>query len=468
MIREWDRPLNALQTLLFALAAIVSFHLAYLGRHCEFLMILFLYCLFHLANVASARRAFYTGLGVGLAAYVPHLLFFWTIFDRGAIALWLILPAWLGLFLLLGRVCLSQWGLLGWALAAPFFWTGLEYFRSELYYLRFSWLNPGYAFSNSPALFYLSGLGVYGIGFLLMIMAVILALARRVGWRFRLAAGAGGAAVVCLALAAGARQPYSQNSLRVTGVQFEMPYVAQVISGLNEAVKEFPETDLLVLGEYTFAGPIPRFINDWCRKHRKYLAVGAEDPIIGGQYYNTVFVINPSGEVAFQQVKCVPVQFMNDGLAAAKQTVWDSPWGRLGFGLCYDASYTRVMDELVRQGAQALIIPTMDAADWGLREHEMHARIAPVRAAEYDLPIFRLCSSGISQAVDPVGRVVATAPYPGPGAIMSALMQLPLGGRIPMDRRLAWVSVGATILGAGLMLIEHSRRRLVESIMQSK
>ena len=53
-------------------------------------------------------------------------------------------------------------------LLAPFLWTGLEYFRSELYYLRFSWLNPGYAFSWSNGLPRVTWLGVYGIGFALM------------------------------------------------------------------------------------------------------------------------------------------------------------------------------------------------------------------------------------------------------------------------------------------------------------
>ena len=44
------------------------------------------------------------------------------------------------------------------ALLIPMLWTGLEYFRSGLYYLRFSWFNAGYAFSGqfqlapSPAL----------------------------------------------------------------------------------------------------------------------------------------------------------------------------------------------------------------------------------------------------------------------------------------------------------------------------
>ena len=46
----------------------------------------------------------------------------------------------------------------------------------------------------------------------------------------------------------------------------------------------------------------------------------------------------------------------------------------------------------------------MDVADWGRHQHELHARVAPVRAAEYGIPIFRLASSGISQGVNRPGR----------------------------------------------------------------
>ena len=58
----------------------------------------------------------------------------------------------------------NVWGVL----LIPFLWTGLEYFRSELYYLRFSWFNVGYAFSSSPNSVPLNQLGMYGIAFLLM------------------------------------------------------------------------------------------------------------------------------------------------------------------------------------------------------------------------------------------------------------------------------------------------------------
>jgi predicted amidohydrolase len=110
--------------------------------------------------------------------------------------------------------------------------------------------------------------------------------------------------------------------------------------------------------------------------------------------YNTAFVIGTNGELVFRQGKSVPIQFFKDGLPAPDQKLWESPWGPLGLCVCYDLSYTRVTDKLARLGAKAIIVPTMDVADWGLRQHELHARVAPVRAAEYGIPIFRLASSG--------------------------------------------------------------------------
>lgn len=449
-----NKNLSAWSTLWFALAAILSFHLAYTIENCQILLVVFFYCLFRLASVQTSRRAFYIGLGIGLAIYAPQLNFFWKIFQTGAIPLWLILSFWLGLFLLLGRACLARFGLVGWACAAPFVWTGLEYFRSELYYLRFSWLNAGYAFSDSSSLHYLACYGVYGVGFGLMTIAVIMGVVRTLGWSGRILAGVVAGLLLLYPALAPAPQNSPQQSFRVTGVQLEFPSLVEAESALDRAIDKSPQTDLLVLSEYTFNGPVPKLIKKWCRKHQKYLVAGGEDPISPSQYYNTVFVVSPEGEIVFRQAKCVPIQFFKDGLPAPKQGLWNSPWGKLGFGICYDASYTRVTDELIRQGAQGLIFPTMDVADWGIRQHQLHARIAPMRAAEYAVPVFRLCSSGISQFVGPSGQVLESAPFPGQGAMMSAQMQLPTRGRMPPDRWLAPLSVGITVaLSAWLAIV---------------
>src|SRR5581483_6955773 len=233
----------------------------------------------------------------------------------------------------------------------------------------------------------------------------------------------------------------------VAGIQFEFALPAEIRLALDDAVKKYPQTDLFVLSEYSFMGPPPPLITKWCQFHHKYVVAGGEDPQPDGNYYNVAYVIGPDGSVVFHQAKCVPVQLMRDGLAAQNQRVWNSPWGKIGLCICYDASYARVTDALVREGAQALIVPTMDVTDWGRRQHQLHGRVGPMRAAEYGVPMFRLCSSGISQLIAKSGVVTATAPYPGQGALISGDLNLiDSKGRIPPDRYLGPPSAAFTAL----------------------
>lgn len=195
--------------------------------------------------------------------------------------------------------------------------------------------------------------------------------------------------------------------------------------------------------------------------NQKFLIVGGKDSSPGTNYYNTAYVISTNGEVVFKQAKSVPIQFFKDGLPAPEQKVWDSPWGKIGICICYDLSYTRVTDELVRQGAQMLIVPTMDVAEWGRHQHELHARVAPVRAAEYGIPIFRVASSGISQGVSARGRVQSSAPFPGEGEILffGARLTPDQKGSLPLDRYLAPLCVGVTGIFMGWLAYGWLRGR---------
>lgn len=445
--------------LLLAIVAVASFHLAYEVPAFSILIIVFVFCLFRLTHLEIARQAFYFGLGIGLLIYGPQLVFLWNIFGAGAIQLWLVLAFWIALFLVLGRACLVRFGPIALACLAPFLWTGLEYFRSELYYLRFPWLNIGYAFSNAEELPEIAAFGVYGIGFVMMASASLFYLMPAMSKKVR---------IVCIALLGCAllypplqqlRRPATVKTFRVSGVQLEFPSDAEVKSALNDLIAKSPQADLLVLSEYTFTCAIPDTIRAWCREHQKFLAVGGEDPISGSQYYNTVFVIGPTGEVVFKQAKSVPIQFFKDGTPARNQSVWDSPWGLLGFAICYDDGFTRVMDNLVRKGAQALIIPTMDTIDWGARQHELHGRVARMRAAEYRLPVFRVCSSGPSKLISATGQVQASAPIPGSGAIIEGTMDLPARGRVPFDRWIARLSVATTTAICTMLVLTFVRSR---------
>jgi apolipoprotein N-acyltransferase len=428
----------------WTLTGSLAFQAAYALPQPAFLVVVYLFSLIQLSRAETWRGAFYSGLAVGLLAGAPRLAFFWTIFSGGALALWLVYAFWIGLFAALTRATLRRLGpTWGW-LVVPFLWVGLEYFRSELYYLKFAWLSPAYAFSEMPWQVPLSVTGVYGLGFVLATVAVVANLPRTRALRV-IALVFGTAAIWGWALTCGARKESSGGGqVHVAGVQMEFPTEKEVQLRLTQLLRRHPKTELFVLSEYTFAEPVPVKVRDWCRKNERYLIVGGKAPAPEGQFYNTAFVIGPNGEDVFRQVKGVPIQFFKDGLPAPYQRVWQSPWGRIGICICYDLSYKRIVDPLIQQGAEAIIVPTMDVVDWGLEQHKLHARVAPLRAAEYRVPIFRVASSGISQFVDSRGSVLASAPCPGDGAEMTGLLKMGIAGRFPADHWLAPACVALT------------------------
>jgi len=443
--------------LLWIIIAAAAFYAAYASANASFLIVLYLFALLQLARAERWRPAFYAGLAVGLLIAALRLTFLWQLFSGGALSLWVVYSFWLGLFVALARLCLGRFGpRWGWVLV-PFVWTGLEYFRSELYYLRFSWLNAGYAFAGAPWQGALRLAGTYGAGFLL----ISLASAAGFLWQKSRIRSAAllllGTAAFCLGgfLGRTGLGGPPAATVRVAGVQMEFPRENEVRLRLKDLLHAHPEAELDVLSEYTLDGPVPAALKSWCRDHQRYLVVGGKDPAPGGNFYDTAYVVGPSGDVVFRQVKAVPIQFIKDGLPAPEQKLWNSPWGKIGICVCYDLSYTRVTDRLVRLGAQALIVPTMDMAEWGRAQHELHARVAPVRASEYGLSIFRVASSGISQLVDRAGQVRATAPCPGDGAMLAGTLEMRAAGRAPPDR---WLAPFATGLTAALIVWFSLRR----------
>jgi apolipoprotein N-acyltransferase len=201
-----------------------------------------------------------------------------------------------------------------------------------------------------------------------------------------------------------------------------------------------------MLSEYTFTGPVPASVRQWCRKNKRYLVAGGTKPIAGPKYYNMAYIIGPTGNVEFEQAKSRPIQFFKDGQPAQVRRVWHSPWGPIGILICFDLSYTQVTDDFVRQGARLLLAPTMDVRNWGVQEHNLNGRAAPLRAAEYGIPIFRLASSGISQIVDSRGAITASAPFPGQGEIIHGSIPMDAAPHLPFDRLLAPFFAVATLL----------------------
>jgi apolipoprotein N-acyltransferase len=448
------KTLSWKKSLLWLALAVICFQIAYsfIKIPATSLFIFgYVYFLIQLTNQPTVRRAFYFGLAVGFANAAGQAFFFWNIFSAAAIVLWLVFGFWIGLFTAISCGCIRRWGGSKAVWLIPFIWTGTEYFRSELYYLRFSWLNIGYVCGT------LWPLGMYGAGFAVVCMVLLYFRAdyiKRVGIHLVIIFSIFVFIMVWGAprMAPPALLPGNVGLLKVVGIQLEFPPENVVTEVLNQASKKNPDAPLFVLSEYTLDGPVPGSLRNWCREHSKYLVVGGKDIVTNSVYYDTAFVVDTNGEIVFKQAKCVPIQRFKDGLPAKKQEIWNSPWGKIGFCICCDLSYTRVTDELVKQGAQLLIVPSMDVEDWGRQEHILHSRVAPVRASEYRIPIFRVASSGISQAVLSEGKVVASTGMPARGEIFSAVLPLPAQGMLPFDRFFAPLCVIVTAVVLAILL----------------
>jgi len=430
---------------LYSGGAVGAFHLAFHWDALALLMIFYFMAMAMLTGLPSSRKAFYFGLAIGFCVFAPSLLFLWTIFKIAAIPLWLVLSFWHGLFLSVIHKTRERFGWKTALCLLPLVWMGTEFFRSELYYLRFSWLSAGFAFSDSELYSPLRFLGVYGLGLVMAGLGCwLLASGRR-----RVLVGSGVVATMAFLLLVKPwlveRRPADPGRLlQVAGVQLEFPMETAVLQGLNLTRKKAPDAELLVLSEYTFLGKIPESVRDWCQREKVHLIAGGKEYVEGKGFYNMAYVVGPEGEIVFKQAKSVPIQFFDDGLPAPEQKLWDSPWGKLGIAICYDLSYRQVMDRFVEQGAEDLIIPTMDVEEWGREEHELHARVAPMRTMEYGIPILRLASSGISQLVIPTGVVTASAPFPGSLKVIQGEMELKGAGVIPWDWFLAPVATSVT------------------------
>ena len=458
------KPLDWKKSLLWMALAVACFHAPYtsLKYPAAGLMIFgYAFALVRLSDQSTVRRAFYFGLATGFFCYAPQLLFFWRIFNAAAVVLWLVLAFWIGLFAAIVCGSIRRWGKVKAVWLIPFVWTGVEYFRSELYYLRFSWLNVGYALPDFAS--FQNAFGMYGLGFLVFAVAVLFArqFILKLSLIELLALLAIAAFLLALLLPAVAEtKSRRQPPLSIVGVQMEFPPENVIPKMLDKALARNTNAPIFVLSEYTLDGPVPDALKNWCREHERFLVVGGKELLGTTNFYDTAFVVGTNGDIVFKQAKAVPIQFFRDGLPAPEQKVWDSPWGRIGLCVCYDLSHTRVTDELVRQGAQLLIVPTMDVEFWGRHQHELHSRVAPVRAAEYGIPIFRVDSSGISQAVTGGGRVVAQTSIPGNGEIFSAQLHLPARGSVPLDRYLAPFCVGITaIVTAALLFLTWREAR---------
>lgn len=458
-----------------------------------------------------------SGLLLGLAWFTP--MFTWAGTYAGGPA-WLAMsvvsalyPAALGALLALLQRAGNIRPLLG---AAA--WVLMEWARSVTPFGGFPWARLGFSQADSPMLGAVSLVGVPGLGLLIALIGGLLAVAlqrflapggRQVG---RAAAALVGA-VVLVAAPLLVPRPTAGENVTVAAVQGDLPegfsrtLTAEpgvILDRYADATKalagrvangDTAPPDLVVWPEgATDRDPLdPRVRSATSDRIMSAVeAVGAPVVLGGlsrqgevGSASNMVFSYLPRYglDQTYRKVYLAPfgeimplrpllrhlspwVDRIDDLSAGDRPGVMSVPLGtgrpvNLGLAICFEIVVDRAVRDLVKGGAQLLVVPTSNAWFGDGDQSAQHLAISRVRAVEYGRSIAHVSNVGVSGLITPDGVVhERTVPY----TQATLVGQLPLRTEQTLTVRTGpWVVPAAAlvvVLGLLRMAVGHQQDRL--------
>ena len=296
-------------------------------------------------------------------------------------------------------------------------WTAIEYIKSEGWWLKFSWMNLGYSQYNFlPVLQFANIFGQYGLTALILLVnsLIVYILINRNNKKILIKSISILIFIMLIVLSYGFTQLEKEYSpdINVALIQDE----SSEFSIYNNLISKIDkEVNFILLPEYALVEYLDENnkrleqIKNITNSHNSYFIVGSKDKSekIGGLgYYNTAYLFNPNGEIIGKYYKMNPIQFFYDGDPGQEYSVFETEFGKVGIFICYDMDYSYVARNIVKNGAELLFIPTYDAIRWSELQHKQHSAMTSMRAVENGRFVARTATSGISQIIDPNGRIL--------------------------------------------------------------
>ena len=293
-------------------------------------------------------------------------------------------------------------------------WTAIEFFRSEWAPLSNATMTIGGTVPTGFLMYPARYIGVYGLTFL---AALLGCLSYRIYTYHREGKSVPKAIVFPILLLVvwsaigyvSVPEEVSKKSFTAMAVQGERVPIDQFIATTEKGLSQSGKVDMVVWPEWALRGvffeeekEIQAKLRAFVKKHDVYLVFGNKRRA-SNDFYNTVFVLSPSGEELGYASKSRPVPFLGDGTPTKNPDVVNTPLGKLGLPICYDADFSTVVLGHVARGAQCLIIPTCDNRHWGWFQHIQRVRLLRLRGVETGRFILRVNTSGPSLVVGPDG-----------------------------------------------------------------
>ena len=484
------RPL--VRTLTAALAG-VGAGLSFEPYHWAYLLplsvaVVTLLCLTSSPGPASAGpgRAARAGLWLGFVfgtAFMLVLLPWLTVIGPYA---WVPLAVVEGLFYgLAGLATALVVRLPAWPLRAASSWVAVEALRASFPFGGFPWGRLAFATEDTPVAPALAYVGAPGATFLVALVGTALAWAVLRARRSPIRATFGVLAAVVLAtFAAVAPYPHTtagetRRSLTVAAVQGNVPGVGLEAFAERRAVLNNHVSATEKLARRIDAGQAPRpdlvlwpenssdidpyadlaahaSIADAVRAVRAPLLMGAVvgDRVDSG-WYNRAILWSADGTPGAYYDKTHPVPFgeyiplrsllaplvpaldqiPSDMVRGTRPGVLEAAGTRVGVLMCFEVVYDGLLHDLVRDGADLIVVPTNNATYTGTGQIEQQFAMSRLRAIETNRFVVVASTNGISGVIAPDGHVVARAPQQ---------RQVVLEQRLPLTTR----TTPAVVMGA--------------------
>jgi len=154
------------------------------------------------------------------------------------------------------------------------------------------------------------------------------------------------------------------------------------------------------------ANPIPGPITDKIGEKTREYGMYVIFPMIesdGEKFYNTAALIDRKGRVVGKYRKIHPtIEEAKRGITPGKdEKVFETDFGKIGIIICFDVYYPRVVESMVRKGAEIIFFPAAFPAQSYLR----------AIAWQYAVNVVSSIRGPGSQIIDITGRVIAQGSY---------------------------------------------------------
>jgi len=256
-----------------------------------------------------------------------------------------------------------------------------EFFRSEIFILRFPWITPGTAIGPtwlSPVV------GVYGATFLMMATAAAFVFRKTIWLGAVLAAG-----VLCLGVFRPGMMepPTGERSLSAAVVQSESCDLATYADLTRSIAGEAP--DLVVWPEYSLPYDVRQHTYTFAELTNVCGEIGAVF-VLGTQtktgtcvydWHNTALIMDKDIVIG-EYYKARPVHMFNDGIAGKDFNPIQTAVGKIAAPICFDCDYSAVLRKMTKLGAEYFAVPSFDNANWSKTQHLQHSMFFRLRAAE--------------------------------------------------------------------------------------